>query len=273
MTATRPAGLPGRTSRMPTRALLGLTAVVVLAQIAWPLTRSTLREHLTVAIVIGFAAVCVLHAALTRSPGRAAVVLAVTALPGFAAEVVGVHTGFPFGSYAYSDALGVRVFGVPLVVALAWTMLSWPAALVARRLARRPLHRVLLGAWATTAGDFFLDPQLVAIHGWTWRHPSPHLPGVGTVPLTNYVGWIAVTLVLSALLQATMGDGGDALGLALYVWFWLAWTLALAAFLGRPAAAAWGAVAMGTVAVPLLVRLAPAARRSPRDLHPVGARG
>ena len=38
-TATRSAGLPGRTSRMPTGALLGLTAVVVLAQIAWPLTR------------------------------------------------------------------------------------------------------------------------------------------------------------------------------------------------------------------------------------------
>ena len=36
-----------------------------------------------------------------------------------------------------------------------------------------------------------------------------------------------------------------------YVWTWASSTLALAAFLGLPAAALWGGIAMGAVAVPL----------------------
>jgi putative membrane protein len=114
--------------------------------------------------------------------------------------------------------------------------------------------RVLVGAWATTVGDLFLDPQMVSSGAWTWRDTVPHLPGVAGVPLTNYAGWLLVTLVLSALVQAVMGPGPDALAVAMYLWFWAAWTVALGFFLGLPAAACWGAVAMGTVAVPVGVR-------------------
>ena len=82
-------------------------------------------------------------------------------------------------------------------------------------------------------------------------------PAVPDVPLTNYAGWLVATLVLSALVQTAIGSGGagaadDTLGVGLYLWSWVSWTVALAVFLGQPAAAAWGAVAMGTVAVPLL---------------------
>ena len=58
------------------------------------------------------------------------------------------------------------------MIALAWTMMCWPAALAARRLVTGLVPRVLLGAWATTAGDLFLDPQLVSTRAWRWQHPS-----------------------------------------------------------------------------------------------------
>ena len=32
---------------------------------------------------------------------------------GFGSEVMGVHTGFPFGNYEYGDVLGIKVFEVP----------------------------------------------------------------------------------------------------------------------------------------------------------------
>jgi putative membrane protein len=230
--------------------------VVVGLQIAYPLAHGTARDRLTVLIVLVLASTCVLHAALTRGPRIAVSVLLVTALPGYAVEVLGVHTGFPFGRYSYSDALGPRVWGVPPVIGLAWTMLAWPAALAARRLVSTFAARVVVGGWALASADLFLDPQQVAAGHWTWRFPSPHLPGVPAVPLTNYLGWFAVALLICAAVQTIAGDGDDAVPLALYVWLYAGWIIALAAFLDLGAAAAWGALGMGAVVLPLAARLA-----------------
>ncbi len=133
-------------------------------------------------------------------------------------------------------------------------MLAWPAALVAGRLVRGRVARVVVGAWALASADLFLDPQLVAARAWRWQFPTPHLPGVATVPLTNYAGWLAVALVLSCALQAVVGTGDDSVAIALYLWLYAGWTLALAVFLDLPAAAGWGSLGMGLVAVPLAVR-------------------
>jgi len=247
----------------PRRALTGLPLVPALAalavalQIAYPLASSGARPGLTVAIVLAFAAASGAHAVITRGRRVGAAAVAIAAAAGFAAEAVGLRTGVPFGQYAYGTVLGPRLAGVPLVVVAAWTMLAWPAALAARRLVRGYPARVLVGAWALAAWDLYLDPQMVAGGAWHWRDPHPHLPGVPDVPLGNYAGWLLVAAALSAALQWLLREdrgGDDAVPLALYGWTWLGSALALAAFLHRPAAAAWGFAAMGLVAAPLLAR-------------------
>jgi uncharacterized membrane protein len=237
-----------------------LAAAVVCLQVAYPLVHGTARDRLTVVIVGALAATCLLHAAVTRGVRPAIGLLVVTAVPGYAVEVLGVRTGVPFGSYSYSGSLGMRVFGAPLIIGLAWTMLAWPAAIAARRLVRGRVARVLLGAWALAVTDVFLDPQLVASGAWRWDFPAPHLPGVPDVPLTNFVGWLAVAVVLSVAVQALAGDGGDdgddddTVPIALYLWLYVGWVVAQSVFLDLAGAAVWGALAMGTVAVPLAVR-------------------
>ena len=232
--------------------LLGLSAAA--CQISYPLTTGTARSDVAVLIVALLAGTCLTHAATSRSPATALRVLATAGGIGFAAELIGVHTGYPFGGYSYSTALGPRALGVPLIVALAWTMLAWPSAVVARRLVTNPVARVLVGAWALAAADLFLDPQLVALHGWTWHDPTPHLPGIPTVPVANYAGWLLVSLVLSAAMQQVVGDGPDGCAVALYLWLWVGWTVAQLCYLDLPGSAAWGFVGMGVVAAPLLAR-------------------
>jgi uncharacterized membrane protein len=236
-----------------------LAGLVVALQIAYPLTHGTIRDHLTVLIVVVLAGACVAHAAITRGPGVAAALLLGTALPGFAIEVLGVHTGFPFGAYRYDSSLGLRVFGVPPVIALAWTMLAWPAALAARRLVTGFAARVAVGTWALASADVFLDPQMVAVGRWRWADPSPHLPGVPDVPLTNFAGWIAMAAVLSLglqlLLRSSRRDADNTVPELLYLWLYVGWIVALGVFLDLPAAAGWGALAMGTVALPLAARM------------------
>lgn len=236
-----------------------LVGTAVLAQIAYPLLHGASRDALTLLIVAVVAATAFVHAALTRGARAVAVLAAVTVVGGFAVEVVGVHTGVPFGRYRYAPSLGPALFGVPLVIALAWPMLAWPAALAARRLCASFVSRVAVGAWALAAWDVFLDPQMVAAGHWHWLRPTPHLPGVPTVPLSDYTGWLAISLLVSLALQGVLTarpDGDDRWPLAFYVWTWTSSVLALAVFLNLGAAAAWGGLAMGLVALPVARALA-----------------
>ena len=244
-------------SARPTRLVVWMPFLVgVAAQIAYPLVTGAVRDWLIVVIVAVLALAAFAHAGAELGPAAVGVLAVVTVI-GFAAEVVGVHTGRPFGHYAYLAAAGPRVLGVPLSVPPAWTMMAWPSAVAARRLARSPGARVVVGTWALASWDLFLDPQMVDSRIWQWRSVGAHLPGVPTVALTNYLGWLFVSLVISVVLQTFLASRDrfdDAQPIAIYLWTYAASVLALAAFLDLRAAAAWGAIGMGLVAVPLAVR-------------------
>ena len=83
--------------------------VLVLAQIGYPLTDGVARARLVVVIVLLGCAASVTHAVVTRGRRAGLALVAITAGGGLAIEILGVHTGFPFGAYAYSDALGPRL--------------------------------------------------------------------------------------------------------------------------------------------------------------------
>jgi uncharacterized membrane protein len=234
-------------------------AVLVLAEICYPLVSGQARATLVVfTVVLGFAAV-LLHALASSGVRVAVALLVVTTGGGFAVEALGVATGFPFGDYAYSGAIGPRLLGVPLVIPAAWTWMAWPAWLAAGRIARTGVTRVLVAGVGLASWDLFLDPQMVAERYWQWSDPSPALPGVPDIPISNYVGWLGVAIVLMALFSAATAGAGsadDTPMLALYLWTYASSVLAHAVFLDLPASAGWGALGMGLVALPLAWRLA-----------------
>jgi putative membrane protein len=254
------------TLRLP--AALGIAAVAL--QIVYPLVHGDVRDDLTIAIVGLFAAASAVHAVATRGVRRGGGVIAATTAFGFLVELLGVHTGFPFGDYRYTDALGTRAGGVPLIVAAAWTMLAWPAAVVAQHLVAGRLARIAVGTWALASWDLFLDPQMVTDGRWRWASADPHLPGVPGIPLSNYLGWLGVSLVLSVIVQALLGAarGDDRVPLALWLWTWIGSTVAFLVFLDLRPAGLWGAAGMGLVGVPLVLRLRLQLRRGARADRP-----
>lgn len=224
-------------------------------QLAYPLVHGAARDTLTVATVVVVATASITHAGGTAGWRGLAGCTAAAGI-GFAAEIVGVHTGFPFGTYRYTGTLGWQVADVPIIAGLAWAMLAWPGALVARRLAASGVARVAIGGWALASWDLFLDPQMVAAGHWRWADPSPHLPGVPTVPLTNYAGWLLVSTVISLAVQAILRTPvDDRWMLGLFLWTYVSSIVGLLAFLHLGGAALWGALGMGLVAVPLVARL------------------
>ncbi|MCJ7624324.1 MAG: carotenoid biosynthesis protein [Anaerolineaceae bacterium] len=59
------------------------------------------------------------HAILTKGWKRTLVMLSLSYLIAFSAEALGVNFGLIFGKYHYTDVLGIQIFGVPLLAALA----------------------------------------------------------------------------------------------------------------------------------------------------------
>ena len=235
---------------------VALAVATVLLQIAYPLTDGEVRDRLTIATVVVFAAASVSHAAVHRGLRWAAVYLLVTAGTGLVAEAVGTSTGVPFGRYEYADSLGLRVLDVPVVVPLAWAMFAYPALLVGQRLARTALGATAVTAWALASWDLFLDPQMVEAGHWRWTDVQASLPASPEVPLSNLLGWVLVGAVIAGLLQLLPRRAADdRVPAALFLWTYASSVLAFAVFFGRPGVAAVGAVGMGLVAVPYALSL------------------
>ncbi|MFD6679364.1 carotenoid biosynthesis protein [Micromonospora parva] len=258
-----------------------LLAVLVLAQICYPLTTGDTRAGLTVATVVLGWLLSVGHALLSRGPRVAAALVAVATGGGFAIEAIGVATGVPFGSYDYSGELGPKLAGVPLIIPLAWTWMAWPAWLAAVRLTGgnaatadggsgsavgRRVGRIALATVGLAAWDLFLDPQMVAEGYWVWRDATPALPGLAGIPLSNYLGWLLFAVLMMSALRPLAGpaaahtDRRDHPMVALYLWTYFSSILAHAVFLDLPASALWGAAGMAVTAVPLAVTVLRARR-------------
>ncbi|GAA0567223.1 carotenoid biosynthesis protein [Paractinoplanes ferrugineus] len=242
---------------MRTRLPWALLAVLVLAQICYPLTTGDTRAALTVATVVLGYAMSVTHAALTRGPRGAGALIATATVGGFAVEAIGVATGFPFGTYDYSGELGPKLLDVPLIIPLAWTWMAWPAWIAATRATGRPAARIALAALGLAAWDLFLDPQMVAEGYWRWHSPTPALPGVPGIPIGNYLGWLgfALLLMLALATRVKTPAKGDAPILALWFWTYASSVLAHAVFLHLPASAAWGGATMGLAVLPVAIHL------------------
>jgi putative membrane protein len=252
-----------RTLRRPSSAWLPLALTVALlgTAIAYPLTGGDARDGVSWAIVLLGSAASISHATVSRGGRTGVGVLVLVAVVAVLFEALGLSTGFPYGGYSYSDALGPTLLGVPFLVPLAWLMLAWPSWVVARRLAprSRPL-RVGVAAYVFAAWDVVLDPQMVQAGYWRWDSPTPGLPGIDTVPLTNLAGWLLAGLVLMSLLdllvERTARPGpprtGDTAPLLTLGWMVLGGALAHAGWLGLPGSAAWGV----GLALPVVVALA-----------------
>lgn len=223
----------------PSRALF---AGLVAAQLVYPRVK---RQTAATKGIVGLLLGTTVADAAERVGGKRAAALAGTAAGvGMAAEWTGVATGRPFSHYAYTDQLGPKVGGVPVLAAASWTMMARPSWVVAGWIDPRPLPRAVAAAAALTAWDVFVDPRMVRDGYWTWDAPGRY----EGIPAQNFAGWFATGLVVFgvwAALDRDAPDEEDDLALVVYGWTLVGEVIANLAFWGRPVVAAAGGAAMG----------------------------
>jgi putative membrane protein len=109
---------------------------------------------------------------------------------GYGVEVLGVHTGIPFGLYSYGAGLGYKVWDVPLVIGVNWVLLVYCSGMIAAFF-RSFWIRVLVGAISMTALDAVIEPVAIYLDFWSWQ--------AGVVPYKNYLGWFGTSFLLHVL--------------------------------------------------------------------------
>lgn len=126
-------------------------------------------------------------------------------------EHVGATTGFPFGSYTYTDVLQPQIFGVvPLAIPFAWLLIVTTAMGTAELLLERdgraanadlrvsPTKVLTASAFALLL-DVTIEPFAVHInHYWVWSGSAD--AGYYGIPASNFVAWWVTSLLLSWVL-------------------------------------------------------------------------
>ncbi|WP_235298309.1 carotenoid biosynthesis protein [Portibacter marinus] len=107
--------------------------------------------------------------------------MAIIMLAGYAIEVIGVNTGWPFGNYQYGDPLGPKWLGTPFMIGVNWFILSYCAAIVFRKVTPSALINAILAGLSITAFDMILEPVAIYLDFWTWSSEQ--------VPIQNYITW------------------------------------------------------------------------------------
>lgn len=258
----RPPWPPATLTTLRVAALLAAAGVG--QQIAYILLPAGAERAVEVGSVLAFALAAVVHAVAVRGVRWGLLVALTVAALALAVEAVGTATGVPFGAYSYTGTLGVEVADVPLLVPLAWLWMAYPSYLAGQALAGRRWGW-LAGAWTLASWDLFLDPQRVEAGDWVWADPTPALPGIPGIPLTNYAGWVLTAVVMmlaidvvgrAAARRTRLPDPGhlpaDTVPAAVLVWTYASSVLANLVFFGRPAVAVWGGVLMGLTVLPYL---------------------
>jgi uncharacterized membrane protein len=233
-------------------------ALTIFLQITYPLVHGTLLQYITIATVYMGALSMVVHAYLSFGPKYAWRYFILVVLFGYFIELIGVHSGWPFGIYSYDSSLGLSIFGVPIVVPFAWVMMVHPALVAARRVTTKWIF--LYGGGLLAAWDLFLDPQMVSAGRWTWEVTGAYIPFVPDVPLSNFFGWLLAGCAIVALLNVVLPferrkESASVRAVTILLsWVLFSGLIGNLFFFDRPGLALMGTVVLGAFAMPFIYK-------------------
>ena len=168
----------------------------------------------------------VFHAAYVLGWRHTLLFFGITVAVSWGYEHAGVETGLIYGAYHYTDALGLKLGHVPIIIPIAWFMMIYPSYIIANLIAggrqkvmmirgnksnsnnnysnnRTTLLQILglsfLSAVIMTAWDLVVDPYLSgpAERAWIWEDGGQYFG----VPLHNFGGWLLTTFTIYFLFQ------------------------------------------------------------------------
>ncbi len=118
-------------------------------------------------------------------------------------ENLGTRTGFPFGSYYFTDVMGPKLLGVPLLMGPAYLAIGYTSWLIAHvilspveEIRPRLLFTPLLAACIAVSWDLAAEPRWSTLtHFWIWQRGGVYFGA----PFTNFLGWFLTNYLIFQL--------------------------------------------------------------------------
>ena len=182
--------------------LWGLVALFAVETVAGVFYQNLASTVLQLATMIAF---MLLHGVLRYRVEGIVVFAVICLVVSNIFENLGVATGFPFGPYHYTDALGPKLFYVPLMIGPAYLSVGYMAWVLATILAgdvRRgagafsTFATPFVAAFIMVLWDLTMDPSASTVQKW-WIWESGG--GFFGVPVSNYLGWFLTVYVFMQL--------------------------------------------------------------------------
>jgi putative membrane protein len=107
----------------------------------------------------------------------------------YIAEVIGVNSGIIFGDYIYGDILGLKIFGVPLIISLNWMVILMGSISLSELISKNKIAVVMFAIMFTVIFDYIMEPVAIFLKYWKWKNNH--------VPLTNYITWGMIAFICS----------------------------------------------------------------------------
>jgi putative membrane protein len=114
----------------------------------------------------------------------------VIAVLSFLIELYGVKSGNLFGTYTYGNNLGWKIFGVPLIIGVNWTVLIMVAQQLTTHyigINNRFLSAISVATIMTTF-DLLLEVLAPQFDFWSFTH-------MNYPPVENFIAWFGVSFV------------------------------------------------------------------------------
>ena len=103
---------------------------------------------------------------------------------GFFTEHLGVNYGLLFGTYSYGENLGIKIWGVPLMICVNWALLTFITADLSRLVHKNIIVRSLLGGLLMMILDVIIEVSAPRFDFWEFEN--------NTIPLKNYIAWFII---------------------------------------------------------------------------------
>ena len=109
-------------------------------------------------------------------------------------ESLSLRIGWPFGSYYFTDVMGPKISGLPILLVLAYLGVAYCSWLLSLLIVgyRKPIMGLrtvivpLLASSVMLAWDLSMEADWSTVDkAWIWRNGGPYFG----VPLTDFVGW------------------------------------------------------------------------------------
>lgn len=141
----------------------------------------------------------------------AAKLAAIAVVFGLFAEITGTQYGWFFGEYTFTEVLGPKIWGVPIVIPMMWFALAYIGYVMANLIFwQTPAHKAstlgqavltaIMAALLVTAFDLGADPYFVyGIEAWIMHKKDGAWFGE---TVQGFFGWMAVTFIIVIVFQA-----------------------------------------------------------------------